>query len=123
MPQPQEQLFRTRSISQDVESDRERVELVARSIEWSLRAARAEQSGLARRLEEITARALGPLGNGTDEYLSRDARDNHRLDHLEQELIKGERRLQQLTNEIAQFEFLRNTLTVRFPDLEQPTRR
>lgn len=123
MRQLQDQFFGTRSVNQDAESDRARVELVSRSIEWSLRAARAEQADLARRLDEITARALGPLGNGADEYLSRDLHDNRRLDRLEQELIRGERRLQQLRREIAQFEFLRTTLTVRFPDLKPPSGR
>lgn len=110
------QFFRTRSVDRDTRSDQARVELVSRSIEWSLRAAQAEQAGLIRRLEEVTARALGPLGNGTDEYLTRDALDNRRLDQLEQEILKGECRLQRLAHDIAHFEFLRTALLAGFPD-------
>jgi hypothetical protein len=105
---------RTRSVN--CESDLARVDLVSRSIEWSLRAAQAEQAGLIQRLEEIMARALIPLGNGTDEYLTRDAVDNRRLDRLEQEILKSESRLQQLANQIAHFKFLGTALTARFPD-------
>ncbi len=61
------------STDREAESDRARVESVSRSIEQSLRAARAEETGLIRRVEELTARALVPLGNGTDDYLTREA--------------------------------------------------
>ena len=82
-----------------------RVALVARSIEWSLRAAQAEQADLSQRLEELTARALVPLGNGTDEYLTRDSLDDRRLDKLEQEMLRAERSLQRLrtTSRISSF--------------------
>jgi hypothetical protein len=110
--------FRTRSVNWDAESDHARVDLVSRSIEWSLRAARAEQAGLVRKLEELTARALVPLGNGTDEYLTRDALDNRRLDQLEQDIEQAERRLRQLSHDIAHFDFLRIALTVRFSDFK-----
>ena len=112
------QFFRTRSFNRDAESDHARVELVSRSIEQSLRVAQAEKAGLIRRLEQATVRALVPLGNGTDEYLTRDALDNRLLDRLEQEILKGERRLQQLAHDIAHFEFLRTALMVRFPDFK-----
>lgn len=108
----------TRSLDRDAESDHARVDLVSRSIEWSLRAAQAEQEGLIRKLGELTARALVPLGNGTDEYLTRDALDNRRLDRLEQDIQQAERRLQQLAHDIAHFEFLRIALTVRFSDFK-----
>ena len=110
------QFFRARSVNRDAESDHARVELVSRSIEWSLRAAQAEQADLIRRLEELTARALVPLGNGTDEYLTRDSLDNRRLGQLEQDMLQAERRLEQLAHDIAHFEFLRTALRVRFPD-------
>src|SRR5262245_24970207 len=81
--------------------------LVARSIELSLLAAQVEQAHLEQRLRELTRRALVSLGNGTDEYLTRDSRDNRRLDRLEQEMREAEHGLQQLAEDIAHFEFLK----------------
>lgn len=106
-------------VNRDAGCDHARVELVLRSIEWSLRAAQAEQAGLVRRLEELTVRALVPLGNGTDEYLTRDDLDNRRLGELEQDILQAERSLDKLSHDIAHFEFLRTTLMVRFSDFKR----
>jgi hypothetical protein len=67
-------------------------------------------------LKELTRRALVSLGNGTDEYLTRDSRDNRRLDRLEQEMREAEHGLQQLAEDIAHFEFLKTSLKIRFHD-------
>ena len=108
--------FNVRSANRDAESDYARVDLVSRSIAWSLRAAQAEREDLIRKLDDATTRALAPLGNGTDEYLTRDGPDNRRLRQLEQDMQQAERRLEQLAHDIAHFEFLRTALRVRFPD-------
>lgn len=112
------QFFRARSANRDAESDHARVELVSRSIAWSLQAARAEQAALVRRLEAVTARALVPLGNNADEHLTRDDLDTRRLGQLEQDMRQIERRLEQLADNIVHFEFLRTALMVRFPDFK-----
>lgn len=112
------QFFRARSVNRDAESDHARVELVSRSITWSLQAARAEQAALVRRLEDVTTRALAPLGNDTDEHLTRDDLDTRRLGQLEQDMRQIERRLEQLAHNIVHFEFLRTALMVRFPDFK-----
>jgi hypothetical protein len=112
------QFFRARSANRDAESDHARVELVSRSIEWSLQAARAEQTALVRRLEDVTTRALVPLGNDTDGHLTRDDLDTRRLGQLEQDMRQIERRLDQLAQHIVHFEFLRTALMVRFPDFK-----
>jgi hypothetical protein len=106
------------SLGRDAGSERARIELVSRSIEWSLHAAQAEQAGLVRRLEKLTAHALVPLGNGTDEYLTRDDLDNRRLGKLEQEIQQAERSLEKLAHDIAHFEFLKAALKVRFPNFK-----
>ena len=93
-----------------------RAALVARSIESSLLAAQAERADLEQRLKELTRRALVSLGNGTDEYLTRDSRDNRRLDRLEQEMREAELGLQQLAEDIGHFEFLKTSLKIRFRD-------
>ena len=113
------QLFsRTRERPGNLEAGcaRSRAALVARSIEWSLLSARAERADLEQRLKELTRRALVPLGNGTDEYLTRDSRDNRRLDRLEQEMREAEHGLQQLAKDIAHFEFLNTSLKTRLHD-------
>jgi hypothetical protein len=116
------QFSRGPSVDRDARSDHTRVESVSRSIERSLRAAQAEETGLVRRLEELTACALVPLGNGTDDYLMREALDNRQLDRLEQEILKGERRLLQLAHDIAHFECLRAALLSGFPGFEPSLR-
>jgi hypothetical protein len=103
------------STDREAENDHARVESVSRSIEQSLRTARAEETRLTRQMEELTARALVPLGNGTDDYLTREAPDNRQLDQLEQEIIKGERRLLQLARDIAHFERVGTALMTGFP--------
>lgn len=108
------QPFKFRSVDRDAETDHLRVELISRAIDQSLQAAQAEEAGLIRRLDDVSVRAAVSLGSGTDEYLTREALDNRQLDQLELELSKGQRRLQQLAHNIADYEFLRAALTARF---------
>jgi len=102
--------------TQDAGCTQSRAALVARSIETSLRAAQAERADLEQRLKELTRRALVSLGNGTDEYLTRDSLDNRRLDQLEQQMLNAEHDLRQLAEDIAHFEFLKTTMKTRFLD-------
>lgn len=112
------QLFRARSVNRDAETDRSCVTSIARSIENSLLAAQMEKAGLIRRLDDVSARAAVSVGNGTDEYLTREALDNRLLGQLEAEILNGQRRLEQLTHNIAHFKFLRAALMTRFPDFK-----
>jgi hypothetical protein len=112
------QVFRARSESRDAENDRLRVASIAQMIEQSLTAAEVEKAGLVRRLDDVLALATVPLGNDTDEYLTREAHDRHLLDQLEAELSKGQRRLEELTTNIGHFEFLMEALLARFPDFK-----
>jgi hypothetical protein len=106
------------TVNLDAEINHARVELVWRSIEWSLRTAQADQAALSTRLEDVTSRALVPLGNGTDEYLTRDDLDTRRLGQLEQEILQAEQSLERLASDIAHFEFLKTALKVRFPEFK-----
>jgi hypothetical protein len=45
------------------------------------------------------------LGNGTDEYLERDARDSHHQDLFSAEISNGHRRLKELATTIPHFKF------------------
>jgi hypothetical protein len=108
--------FRARSAERDAETDRARVGAVMTAIETALRAAENEQTGLARRVEEVLARAAVTLGNGTDEYLEREALDSHHQDLFDAEIVNGQRRLKELATEIAHFRFMKAAALSRFPD-------
>lgn len=113
------QSFKARSTDRDAQTDDARLTSIARSIEEALQAARAEQAGLVRRLDDISAQAALSLGNEADEYLTRDARDLHLLHQLEPEIMKGQRRLSRLAHIVAQLEALEAALRDRFPRFER----
>jgi hypothetical protein len=107
--------FRAGSIDRDANTDRSRVTSILDAIENALSAAEQERSGLNRRVEDVLARAAVTMGNGTDEYLERDALDSHHQDLFSTEISNGQRRLKDLATEIAHFEFLKTAALSRFP--------
>ena len=115
-----DQDFKARSADRDAETDRSRVGSILAAIENALHAAEQEQSGLNQRVEDVLARAAVTLGNGTDEYLERDARDSHHQDLFSAEISNGQRRLKELATEITHFKFLKTATLSRFPDLKPP---
>ena len=112
--------FKARSVDRDAATDRSRVGSILTAIENALHAAEQEQSGLNRRVEDVLARAAVTLGNGTDEYLERDALDSHHQDLFSAEISNGQRRLKELANEITHFKFLKAAILSRFPDFKPP---
>jgi hypothetical protein len=112
--------FRARSPERDAETDRRRIEAIMDAIETALDAAEREQSGLNRRVEDVLARAAVTFGNGDDEYLERDALDNHHQDLFDKEIQNGQRRLKDLNSSIAHFKFLKAAMLSRFPDYRAP---
>jgi hypothetical protein len=112
--------FKARSPERDAQSDQVRVGSIIAAIEAALQAAQSEQSGLSRRVEDVLARAAVTIGNGTDEYLERDARDSHHQDLFDAEIMNGQRRLKELTTEIAHFKFMKAAVLSRFPDHKTP---
>lgn len=113
-----EQTFRARSPERDAETDRTRVEAIMIAIDDALHAAEREQSGLNRRVEDVLARAAVTIGNGDDEYLEREALDNHHQDLFDAEILNGQRRLKELSASIAHFKFLRAAMLSRFPEYQ-----
>jgi hypothetical protein len=87
-------------------------------IEDVLQAARVEQAGLGARIDDVLARAAITLGNDTDEYLTRDAEKTRVQDEFDVEIANGQRRLSELTQNIAHYQFLRAALLTRFPDVD-----
>ena len=108
--------FKARSAERDAETDRERIGSIVASIEAAIQAAESEQAGLSRRVDDVLARAAVTFGNGTDEYLEREALDNHHQDLFTAEMLNGQRRLKELATEIAHFKFVKEAMLSRFPD-------
>jgi hypothetical protein len=113
--------FRARSSDRDADTDRSRVNSILESIENALRAAEQERAGLDRRVEDALARAAVTMGNGTDEYLERDALDSHHQDLFGTEISNGQRRLNELAATITHFKFLKTAVLSRFPDFNPPS--
>jgi hypothetical protein len=112
--------LKTRSADRDAETDRSRVNSILEAIENALTAVEQEQSGLSRRVEDVLARAAVTIGDGTDEYLERDALDNHHQELFSIEISSGERRLRELATAITHFKFLKVAVLSRFPDFVRP---
>src|SRR6266581_237995 len=112
--------FRARSPERDAETSSLRIGSVVTAIESALSAAESEQSGLSRRVDDVLARAAVTIGNGTDEYLDRDALDSRHQDLFDAEIINGRRRLEELASEISHFRFLKAAVLSRFPDYKAP---
>jgi hypothetical protein len=110
--------FKARSADRDAETDRARIGSIVTAIETALHAAEREQSGLSRRVDDVLARAAVTLGNGTDEYLEREALDNYHHDLFDAEILNGQRRLKELATEIAHFKFMKAAVLSRFPDFK-----
>jgi hypothetical protein len=108
--------FRARSADRDAETDRSRVGSILEAIEHALHEAELEQSGLNRRVEDVLARAAVTMGNGTDEYLEREALDSHHQDLFSTEIANGQRRLNELATAITHIKFLKAATLSRFPD-------
>src|SRR5882757_99590 len=112
--------FRARSPERDAETATLRIGSVVSAIESALSAAESEQSGLSRRVDDVLARAAVTIGNGTDEYLERDAQDSTHQDLFDAEIMNGQRRLKELASEISHFRFMKAAVLSRFPDYKAP---
>jgi hypothetical protein len=111
-----EREFKARSPERDAETDHSRLSPVFQALDQALGSAEAEQAGLARRVDDVLARAAVTFGNGNDEYLTREKLDSDHLDLFETEIQNGQRRLRELSANIAHFKFLKTALLSRFPN-------
>jgi hypothetical protein len=115
-----DQDFKARSADRDADTDGLRVSSILEAIENALHAAEQELAGLNRRVEDVLARAAVTFGNGTDEYLEREALDNHHQDLFSAEISNGQRRIKELATEITHFKFLKAAMLSRFPNFKPP---
>ncbi|QIO98782.1 hypothetical protein [Bradyrhizobium symbiodeficiens] len=114
-PLAQNKRFRARSAERDAETDRARIASIMTAIEEALQAAESEQAGLSSRVEDALARAAVTFGNGNDEYLEREALDNHHQDLFAAEVSNGQRRLKELDASVSHLKFVRSAMLTRFP--------
>jgi hypothetical protein len=112
--------FRARSAERDAETDRARIGSIVTAIDTALDAAENERLGLSRRVDDVLARAAVTSGNGTDEYLDREALDNYHQDLFTAEISNGQRRLRELATEIGHLKFMKAAMLSRFPDYKAP---
>jgi hypothetical protein len=110
--------FKTRSADRDTETDYLRVGPVARSIGQALKAAQAEYYGLDNRMQEVLARASISLGNASDEYFDREPAHTQLLNQFDEEILRGQLRLEELSQQIKKLIALEATLMAGFPDLK-----
>ena len=78
---------------------------------------------LTARVQDVLARGAISLGNGTDEYLTREPADTIIQNQFDKEIASGQRRLEQLSLQIGAYKFLRAALMSRFPDFNAPVRK
>jgi hypothetical protein len=109
-------LFKARAAGRDAKIDRARLLPIQQSIEAALASAEAEHSGLSRRINDVVARIAVTLGNDSDEYISRDPRDNENQTLLDHQIIVENKRLGQLVEMISHLEFLQTVFRARFQD-------
>jgi hypothetical protein len=114
--------FAARSITRDTATDESRLHSVGQAIEQALKSAEAEHSGLKARIEDVLARAAITLGNGTDEYLTREPADIDLQHQLDLQISNGQLRLENLARQMQAFSFLKVALETRFPDLKSGSR-
>lgn len=86
---------------------------VADALDQAIANFRTEHAGLSERLEDVTSRAAIVAGNGSDDYLEREQAVSDRLRELDNEVKNAQRRLDRLSYNISQFEFLKNELQAR----------
>lgn len=107
--------FATRSGERDAATDAARLMSIYDAIDKSIAAAQAEKAGLQARMDSVLSRAAMAVGNGDDEYLSRDAVDNQHLAMLDAEIKNGEQRIEALTSSTAKLITLKETFLANFP--------
>jgi len=108
--------FRTRSADRDRLTDKETLGQVAEALETALDKLQSEHNGLSRRVDEAAAMASLAVGNGSDEYLSRDVEKSDSLRGFENDMKVGRERLRIVDQHIRNLRFLRAAFLTRFPE-------
>ena len=89
---------------------------VVKAIDQAVADFKAEREGLGQRLADVMSRAAIFAGNGSDDYHEREKAVSDRLSELDTEVKNAQRRVDRLTLNISQFEFVREELQARLSD-------
>jgi predicted nucleic acid-binding Zn-ribbon protein len=114
---PRRNQFRARSAIRDAETDVARLTPIIEAINSALVAAEKEYAGLDERVCDVLERAAVTIGNGDDEYLHREALDEHHQKLFDKEILNGQRRLGQLNSTIEHLRILTAAFAARFPEI------
>jgi hypothetical protein len=110
--------FQFRSVQRDAFTDQERVGSVVKAIDTALASAMRERDVLSVRVRAARDLASFAVGMGDDEYLSREAKDQIRIEEYEQQMMVGEKRIRELNHQIANLEALQGRSRQIFPSSE-----
>jgi hypothetical protein len=93
-------LFQVRSPQRDAQTDHERLGSVVKAINTAVGSARSERDALRARVNDARDLASFAVGTGSDEYLTREAKDTSRIAQYEQQMTVGEKRITELDRQI-----------------------
>jgi hypothetical protein len=93
--------FRVRSPARDQSADAARLSSIEHSILKAIADAEAERNGLSRRLEAARGRAAALLGSDMSDYGSRDPKSEQLLQQAEDDLVAGQKRVNELAGHIG----------------------
>ena len=106
-----------RLTERDKSADQQRIGAVIEAIDTAVAAALKEREALRARVNTARDLASFAVGNGGDEYLTREAADTRRVKEYEQQMSIGENRLRVLDQQIADLVALQELSSRRFPEL------
>ena len=107
--------FQFRSVERDAQTDQERIGLVVQTIDTAVASAMREKEALRVRVNTARDLASFAVGTGDDEYLSREAKDSSRIKEYEEQMTIGEKRIQELENQIESLVALQDLSKRCFP--------
>jgi hypothetical protein len=110
-------IFRVRASERDTQTDQERVRGVLRAIDAAIGSAEKERNALGLRVKNAQDLAAMSVGNASDEYLTREPKDERSISAYEQQMIAGHKRVEELNTHIASLNAVRETCLARFPGL------
>ncbi|HEY5505007.1 MAG TPA: hypothetical protein VIK28_07605 [Sedimentisphaerales bacterium] len=108
--------FQFRSVERDAQTDQLRIGPVVQAIDTAIGAALREREALRARVNAARDLASFAVGTGDDEYLTRETKDTCRIKEYEQQIIVGEKRLQDLDQQIASLGALQELSKRCFPE-------
>jgi hypothetical protein len=108
--------FQFRSAGRDAQTDQLRISAVVQAIDTAVGSALREREALRARVNTARDLASFAVGTGDDEYLTRETKDTSRIKQYEQQMTIGEKRLQDLDQQIASLGALQDLSRRCFPD-------